>query len=60
MWKFNHSGICYRGNTAGHNQSRGILECIDDSFLTEVIEELTIGDVLLDLILINKENFSRM
>lgn len=43
MWKFNCPDICCRGNTAGHKQSRGVLECIDDSFLTEVIEELTIG-----------------
>ncbi|GAB0209103.1 mitochondrial enolase superfamily member 1 [Grus japonensis] len=51
----NQPNICWRDNTAGHKQSRRFLECIDDSFLTQVIEELVRGGALLDLILINNE-----
>jgi len=35
---FSQPGICQRDNTAGHKQSRRFLECIDDSFLLQVIE----------------------
>ncbi|GAB0204516.1 hypothetical protein GRJ2_002917200 [Grus japonensis] len=40
MGDFNHP-ICWRDNTAGHKQSRRFLECIDDNFLHQVIEEPT-------------------
>ena len=33
-----HPDICWRDNTAGHRQARRFLECIDDSFLLQVIE----------------------
>ncbi|GAB0176134.1 hypothetical protein GRJ2_000078600 [Grus japonensis] len=55
MGDFNHPGICWRGNTAGHKQSRRFLECIDDNFLLQVIEELMRRGAMLDLILTNKE-----
>ncbi|GAB0205938.1 hypothetical protein GRJ2_003059400 [Grus japonensis] len=35
---FNHPKICWRDNTAGHKQSRKILECVDDNFLFQVID----------------------
>ena len=47
---FNHLDICQRGNTVGHKPSRRLLEHIDDHFLTQRIEELMTGDILLDLI----------
>ncbi|GAB0187663.1 hypothetical protein GRJ2_001231600 [Grus japonensis] len=46
---------CWRGNAAGHKQSRKFLECIDDNFLLQVIEEPTRGGAMLDLVLTNKE-----
>ncbi|GAB0210046.1 hypothetical protein GRJ2_003470400 [Grus japonensis] len=55
MGDFNHSDICWRGNTAGHKESRKILECIDDNFLLQVIEEPTRRGDVLDLVLTNKE-----
>ncbi|KAK4832987.1 hypothetical protein QYF61_027011 [Mycteria americana] len=55
MGDFNHPDICWRDNTAGHKQSRRFLECIDDSFLLQVIEEPMSGGAMLDLVLTNKE-----
>ncbi|GAB0203333.1 hypothetical protein GRJ2_002798900 [Grus japonensis] len=55
MGDFNHSDICWRDNTAGHKQSRRFLECVDDNFLLQVIEEPTRRGAMLDLILTNKE-----
>lgn len=40
-------------------QHSGFLECIDDNFLTQMIEEVMRGAVLLDLILTNKEKLFR-
>ncbi|GAB0187677.1 hypothetical protein GRJ2_001233000 [Grus japonensis] len=45
----------WRDDTAGHKQSRRFLECIDDNFLLQVIEELTRRGAMLDLVLTNKE-----
>ncbi|GAB0179153.1 hypothetical protein GRJ2_000380600 [Grus japonensis] len=39
MGDFNHHNICWRDNTAGPKQSRRFLECVDDNFLLQVIEE---------------------
>ena len=55
MWDFNHPYICWRKNTARHKQSRRFLECINDNFVLQVIEEPTKRDALLDLMLTNKE-----
>ncbi|GAB0205450.1 hypothetical protein GRJ2_003010600 [Grus japonensis] len=55
MGDFNHPDICWRGNTAGHKQSRRFLECVDDNFLLQVIEEPTRRGAMLDLLLTNKE-----
>ncbi|GAB0183006.1 hypothetical protein GRJ2_000765900 [Grus japonensis] len=52
---FNHPNICWRANTAGHKQSGRFLECTDDNFLLQVIEEPTRRGAMLDLVLTNKE-----
>ncbi|PKU32013.1 pre-mrna-processing factor 17 [Limosa lapponica baueri] len=52
---FNHPDICWKGYTARHVQSRRFLQCIDDNFSTQVVEEPTRRGVLLDLVLTNKE-----
>ncbi|GAB0179564.1 hypothetical protein GRJ2_000421700 [Grus japonensis] len=53
--KKSHPDICWRDNAAGHKQSRKFLECIDDNFLLQVIEESTRRGAMLDLVLTNKE-----
>ncbi|PKU44178.1 pre-mrna-processing factor 17 [Limosa lapponica baueri] len=55
MGDFNHSGICWEGYRARHAESRRFLQCIDDNFLTQVVEKPTRRGVLLDLVLTNKE-----
>ncbi|GAB0175756.1 hypothetical protein GRJ2_000040800 [Grus japonensis] len=55
MGDFNHPDICWRGNTAGHKQSRRFLECVDDNFLLQVTGEPVRRGVMLDLVLTNKE-----
>ncbi|GAB0181349.1 hypothetical protein GRJ2_000600200 [Grus japonensis] len=55
MGDFNHPDICYTDNTAGHKQSRRFLECVNDNFLLQVIEEPMRRGAMLDLVLTNKE-----
>ncbi|GAB0184141.1 hypothetical protein GRJ2_000879400 [Grus japonensis] len=55
MGDFNHPDICWRDDAAEHKQSRKFLECVDDNFLLQVIEEPTRRGAMLDLILTNKE-----
>ncbi|PKU34027.1 glycerol kinase [Limosa lapponica baueri] len=55
MGDFNHRNICWRDNTAGRKQYRRFLECVDDNFLLQVIEEPTRRGAMLDLVLTNKE-----
>ncbi|GAB0184462.1 hypothetical protein GRJ2_000911500 [Grus japonensis] len=55
MGDFNHPDTCWRDNTAGHNQSRRFLECVDDNLLLQVIEEPMRRGAMLDLVLNNKE-----
>ncbi|GAB0209305.1 hypothetical protein GRJ2_003396200 [Grus japonensis] len=55
MGDFNHPDICWRDNAAGHKQSRKFLECVNDNFLLQVIEEPMRKGAMLDLILTNKE-----
>lgn len=55
MRDFNHTSICWKNNTTMHGQSRRFLECTDESFLLQVIEEPRRRGAVLDLILNNKE-----
>ncbi|GAB0203608.1 hypothetical protein GRJ2_002826400 [Grus japonensis] len=55
MGDFNHPDICWRDNAAERKQSRKLLECVDDNFLFQVIEEPTRRGAVLDLVLTNKE-----
>ncbi|GAB0205636.1 hypothetical protein GRJ2_003029200 [Grus japonensis] len=56
MGDFNHPDICWRDNAAEHKQSRKFLECVNDNFLLQVIEEPTRRGAMLGLILTNKED----
>jgi len=46
---FNHPNICWRSNTASCRQSSRLLECIEDNFLSQVINTPTQEDTILDL-----------
>ncbi|KAF1441782.1 hypothetical protein FQV07_0011647, partial [Pygoscelis papua] len=52
MGDFNHPDTCWRDNTAGH---KWFLECVNDNFLLQVVEEPTRRGAVLDLVLTNKE-----
>ncbi|GAB0206039.1 hypothetical protein GRJ2_003069500 [Grus japonensis] len=53
MGDFNHPNICWRDNAAEHKQSRKFLECADDNFLLQVIEEPMRRGAMLHVILTN-------
>ncbi|GAB0186660.1 hypothetical protein GRJ2_001131300 [Grus japonensis] len=59
MGDFNHPDICWRDNAAERKQSRKFLECVNDNFLLQVIEEPTRRGAMLDLVLTNKEGLVR-
>ena len=50
---FNHPNICWKSSTASCRQSRRLLECIKDNFLSQVIDSHARGDVILDLLVTN-------
>jgi len=50
---FNHPNICWKSSTASGRQSRRFLECIEDNFLSQIIDTPTQGDAILDLMLTN-------
>ncbi|GAB0178727.1 hypothetical protein GRJ2_000338000 [Grus japonensis] len=51
----NHPDICWTDNTEEYKQSRKFLECVNDNFLLQVIEEPTRRSAMLNLVLTNKE-----
>ena len=53
---FNPRDICLKSKMARHTPSRRLLQSIEDNFLTQVLEEPTRQDVLLDLILTNRRS----
>jgi len=50
---FNHPDICWKSSTASCRKSRRFLECLEDDFLSQVIDTPTLGDAILDLMLTN-------
>ncbi|PKU48494.1 rna-directed dna polymerase from mobile element jockey-like [Limosa lapponica baueri] len=55
MGNFSHPDICWRDNTAGCKKSKKFLECIDDNFLLQMVEEPMRNGAMLDLVLTNRE-----
>ena len=55
MGDFNHLEICWDSDTAGGRQSRRFLEPVEGKFLVQVLDGLTRGEALLDLVLTNAE-----
>lgn len=54
MRDFNHSVICWRDSTAGHQKSKRFLESFDDNFFVQVVQELT-RNAMLNFVLTSKE-----
>lgn len=53
-WDFNHpADISWESNTASCKHSRRLLESMDDNFLVQILDRLTGGEALLDLVLIS-------
>ncbi|PKU41434.1 adaptin ear-binding coat-associated protein 1 [Limosa lapponica baueri] len=52
---FNYPDICWKGYTARNIQSKRFFQCIDDNFLTQLVEEPTRREALMDVVLANKE-----
>ena len=59
MGDFNHLEICWDSETAGGRQSRRFLEPVEGKFLVQVLDGLTRGEALLDLVLTNAEESMR-
>ncbi|PKU41684.1 rna-directed dna polymerase from mobile element hypothetical protein [Limosa lapponica baueri] len=55
MGDFNFPDICWKYNTAEREQSQRFLECVEDNFLTQLVNEPTRESALLDLLLVNRE-----
>ncbi|TRZ16814.1 hypothetical protein HGM15179_010323 [Zosterops borbonicus] len=52
---FNLPAICWELNTAEKRQSRKILECMDDNFLSQLVGEPSRGETMLDLLFTNRD-----
>lgn len=52
---FNHGDIRWRDNTAGHEQSLRFLECVNDNFVIQVIEEPAREGAMLGFVLTSRE-----
>ncbi|OPJ73509.1 hypothetical protein AV530_005845 [Patagioenas fasciata monilis] len=50
---FNHLDICWKSSMTSWKQSRRLLECIENSFLSQVIDHPNKGDAMLDLMVTN-------
>jgi len=50
---FNHPDSCWKSSTASCRQSRRLQECIDDNFLSQVMDSPTTGDAILNPLVTN-------
>ncbi|KAM6104739.1 LOW QUALITY PROTEIN: ankyrin repeat domain-containing protein 31 [Pterocles gutturalis] len=50
---FSHPGICWRSSMVSCMQSRRLLECTEDNFLTQVLDSPSRGVAILDLVVTN-------
>jgi len=51
---FSHPNICWKSRTVSCRQSRRLLECIEDYFLSQATDSTTRRDAILDLLDTNK------
>ena len=59
MGNFNYPDICWVSSSARHAQSKRFIQCVEDNFLMQVVEEPTRRGVLLDLVLTNRDGLVR-
>ena len=52
---FNFPDIFWKYNIAQRKQTKKFLECVEDSLLTQLVQEPTRGGALLDLLFTNRE-----
>jgi len=52
---FNHPNISWKSSMVSCGKSRNLLECIEDTFLSQAINSTTRGDVIQDLLVTNKD-----
>jgi len=50
---FSHPDVCWKRNTVSYEQSRRLLECIEDKFISQVMDSPTRQDAILDLLVTN-------
>lgn len=55
MEDFNLLGICWKYSTAEKKQSKRLLECMEENFLVQLVNELSRGGASLDLLFTNSE-----
>jgi len=55
MGDITHLDICWDSSIAGGRKSRRLLESVEDNFLVQVLDALTQGEALLDLVLTSGE-----
>jgi len=55
MGDFNLPDICWKYNTAERKHSKRFLECVEDNFLTQLVNEPTRQGDSLDLLFTNRE-----
>lgn len=55
MGDFDLADVCWIYNTAESKQSRRFLECVEDSFLTQLLNEPARESIPLDLLHVNRE-----
>ena len=55
MGDFNSPDICWKYNTTERKETGRFLNCVEENFLTQLVNEPTRGGALLDLLFINTE-----
>lgn len=55
MGDFRHLDICWENNMVSYKQFRRLLEPTDDNILVHILDRMTRGELLQDLVLINVE-----
>jgi len=56
---FSHPDICWDSSTGGGRQFRRFLESVEDNFLVQVLDRMTQGEALLELVLNKAEESIR-
>ena len=49
--------VCWNYNTAERKHSRRVLECVEDSLLTQLVRQPSREGALLGLLFVNREGF---